>query len=172
VRADGRALKYAPDFCGDREIVDIAVHSSGEALEYAPKFRGDPDIVMTAITHGTSAIRFSDFTDNREFALMVMEKDGEALEYLSERLQKDREIMRIAITQDPHALASSKWCADDPEMVLLALEKSRSVFRSASARLRNDRNFIIDVVKKHRSVFNCLPEIMKTDPEILKILGK
>ena len=50
VTSEGWALRHAPAFQADREIVLAAVTSNGYALQYAPAFQADREIVLVAVT--------------------------------------------------------------------------------------------------------------------------
>jgi len=109
VKQSGYALQYAnKSFHGDREVVLAAVRQQvlhrgqgyGYALAFADKsLKADREFMLAAVkVDGMTALENSDnsLLADREFMLAAVKQDGDALEYASEELQQDEELMKVA----------------------------------------------------------------------------
>jgi len=110
---DGRAFQYAsPELQNDREVVITAVTKCSLVLSLLPKqFQNDKEIVILAIQHGAVFEYASEeLRDSLEILFIAMERDTWAINYASNRLKKECEIVRSIIRQygmsavfsDPH----------------------------------------------------------------------
>ena len=76
-----------------------------------------------------------------------MKKTGIALEYASEELQQDREIVLAAVKEDGWALQyASEELQRDPDIVVAAVKHNGWTLQSASEELRRDRDFLLAAV--------------------------
>ncbi len=152
VQSTSFALKYASEkLRADREVVITALKCDGFGFEYVSKeLRNDPDIIMSAIEgkyFPTSKINnklFNILTNNQEFMLKAISKDGFNLAWASERLQNDREIVITAIKNNNRRILAnvSYELRNDRDIVLMAIKKSGLELKYTSDRFRNDLEIV------------------------------
>jgi len=89
--------KITPSIIADEKIIEELVDiSSGKVLDYLKKYNlTNKNIFIKAIEFDCSCLEYMDETlaDDKEFIKILASIDEEALEYASERVRKDREIV-------------------------------------------------------------------------------
>ena len=89
--------KITPSILADEKVVEEFIDISfGEALDYVANYNlTNKDIFTKAIKYGCRFLKFMDDTlaDDKEFMKTLTAIDKEALEYASERVRTDREIV-------------------------------------------------------------------------------
>lgn len=101
-----------PEALNNKGIILDAVHKDGAALQYASEdLRNDPEVVEAAIDKSTlpGSDNFLFASDNlrsdRKFILKLIHKgDWDIIEYMSEALKNDEEILLEATRQHDRAL--------------------------------------------------------------------
>ena len=79
--------------------------------------------------------------------MVVVQNDGLALEFASDELKNDKEIVLLAISQYGEALYyASDELRNDKEIVMAAIKQDGEVLEYASNELRKDKEFILQVV--------------------------
>ena len=120
-------------FCGyelqsDELFISKLVQENGRTLQFAcPRFRNNKEIVMLAVAqrrfNGLQYVS-EELQDDRDVVLLAVQHDGRALEYASDRLRSDKEIVLVAVQQDGEALEyASETSRDDPLIVLEAVRQ-------------------------------------------------
>ncbi len=109
VAKSGWQLKYALNhFKDDKSVVLAAVKNDGMALAHASeRLQNDEDIVMAAIGESGQAIKYANerFWADRQAMLVVIQTFGYGLfEYGSEELKKDKELVLLALKNNPRTL--------------------------------------------------------------------
>ncbi|KAG2387274.1 hypothetical protein C9374_001606 [Naegleria lovaniensis] len=200
VRKNGHALLYVDDvFLQDREIILAAVQQNGEALRYnqALELKDDREIIFEAIKQtkkafqwiSTSLLRNTHFMlqalkfvgaeiyifdySNKEIMLKAVQDLGFLLEFSSDELKKDRDIILTAVRKAiklgcKNVLEyASQEVATDKEFVLKALKfNSLEVIESLNSNFKAEKEIILEAVKNDgRSLFYASKELQK-DPEL------
>ena len=134
----GYVIRYASlRLQKDKSFLLRAAKNNGNILEdVAVKFRNDKEIVSEAIRHSFG---------------------GSALQHASDRLKKDKKfIMTILTSQEPKYFLPvvmieflDPKLKNDEEIILTAIEKKAgNALKYASPRLRNNRNFVYNLLPK------------------------
>jgi len=104
VMANGMALQFAVEWQTDKDVVCAAVSRDCFALRYvADTLKADREVILAAL-EGQShrdvlRLAAEPMRDNKEVVLAVLRKHGYALEFASERLRADPEVVQVAISQ-------------------------------------------------------------------------
>lgn len=148
VRSHGRALEFVdPDLIDrDRELVMEALIRNPRAYKSARDHRNDPEIIDFVLRKDPRTLASMipmDFFD-KPFLLEVMQKIP--FEYF------------LGYAKD--------YVMHDPELMLFGIVQNESLFQFAGLALKNDRDFILQAVKKNGLVLKYVaPE--KKDREII-----
>ena len=118
--------------------------------------------------------------NNKNIVLAVMKKNGYLLEYTSDELKNDREVVITAISNsNGQALQyASEQLKNDREVIFTALKYNSDLLKHASDELKNDREIIIAALQKNASeygsecVLKYVSDDFKNDFEIVKIAIK
>lgn len=114
------------------------------------------------------------YTDRNE-ALQELELGNHVLEWCSDELRGDKELVMLEMQWDGVeqfetvlAFASEDLCADK-EVVLAALKWDGYAIRYASDALKNDREVVMAAVQNdiYGEVFKCIGETLQADLEII-----
>jgi hypothetical protein len=119
----------------------MTCESKEEGIAPDPQ-RSDRDVVLAAVRHDGYALQFAsdELKDDKEIVLTAIETyEGDVLEYASERLKDDR------------------------ETVLAAVRRCENSIGFASERLRHDDEVIRAVLDAHPGQFENLPEDVQED---------
>lgn len=96
---------------------------------------------------------------NKELMLVVVAKNGLALEYASEALKADKEVVLAAVAQDGDAL---EYASD-------ALKTDKEVVLRAKGFDNTDREAVLEAVAKDWKVLRFAPPELQADEELLEI---
>ncbi len=118
----------------DREFVKNAVRSNGYTLEYAKKFRNDYEVVKIAV-----------------------EDSPEAIQYASNNLKKNIDIVKTALSNSKYNLIFSLACMkkynDDDKLVKLALRANGANICYTSRRIRDNYEMAKYALEHQRDVY-------------------
>ena len=94
----------------------------------------------------------ADLRDNYEVVLAAVQNDGTALEYASARLKGNKNIVLAAVTQNGEALKfAAPLLTKDREIVLAAVENCTGALLYASPTLKNDKEIILTTLKNFKN---------------------
>ena len=202
LKKDGLDLEFVTDkLKNDSCVVKTAIAENGDALIFAAeRFLNDKNMVLEAIktSHHPSIVyqKLSDSMKNdREVIIKCVLASGEMIPYLSEKHQKDPEILDLLITRYGNYLiyqgadfirnddkivrkcikscglslryASTKF-KSDPEIVLDVIKKFPSSIQYASYGLLEDKEFILQCIQVNHSIFRYLPLELRNCKDIVK----
>ncbi len=85
---------------------------------------------------------------NREEVLSAVENYASVLSFVDNSLLKDRSFALEAVKLNGNAIKYLNLFKDDIEVVRYAIEESSGAFEYISERLRNDKEFVFDAIKK------------------------
>lgn len=165
------------------EFILLAVQLGNLQLEDLDEFwRSNREIVKSAliynkeIKNSRSSLQFASqsLQDDREIVLMAIENTPFALQFASERLQDDKEIVLAAIKNSCYSLQFiSERLQDDKEVVLTAMQNSVFALQLASERLRKElednREFILSFIKKSSFALQFASPRLRDDKEIVLV---
>ena len=113
---------------------------------------------------------------DRDIILIAVKKGGSSLEYASSELKNDKEIVFEAVNEAPSAIAyASSEILDDAVFLNKIIEIPETDFKcpywhvleNASDRLKNDRDFVLSIIKKDGVTIKLVNDIFKGDEEII-----
>jgi predicted RNA-binding protein (virulence factor B family) len=175
VSNSGGALQFADkELKKDRQIVMQAVNKDGNVLQYAdPIFWKDREIVMTAINGSAYALEYADISlrKDREIVLKIANSyEGRAIMFAADDLKKDRELVLQAIKSDPSAFDFIDSSLKRDKNILS--EVLSSVFWSDAVmyvdnKLKNDREFVRNILLKNGNFFQFISPELKKDKELI-----
>lgn len=157
---------------------------SGSELENASnELKSNKNVVLEILKFSDNigipaAIKYSNdnIRSDRDIILIAVKKQGLSLEYASSELKSDKEIVFEAVNEEPSAIAfASSEILDDTEFLNKIIEITETDFKSpywhvlenASDRLKNDRVFVLSIIKKNGLAFKLVNDIFKADEEMI-----
>lgn len=161
---NGNILRFCPlSYRNNRDIVIRALNNMNR-----PYFH--------SFTSVREIIRFIPYplNNDEEIASIAVAKDSDNFKYLSEELRNNKQILEIALRQyqfgnSPLEFASNNL-KNDTEIVMLAIEKdslySPIAFSFASDNLKNNKQFVLEVVKKNGFTLKFASIILRRDFEV------
>lgn len=130
--------------------------------------RASPDDLMTP----RSAVAATQ--NNRATVLAAVARDGRALEYASDELKNDREIVLAAVKQT-HGRAlehASDELRNDRSFMLKAIEMDATCFKYATEDQRSDRELVLAAVSQLGFMLAYAPEHLRLDPIVVMAARK
>lgn len=117
----------------NRESLLVVVNQNGLAIRNASdELRNDPEVVLSAIRNDTKANQYvvgSKLFSNVDFMREVVKYTEEALQYASEILQNDYEIVQRSVQYNGKSLLyASNELKKDRDIVLKAIEQNGDAF--------------------------------------------
>lgn len=155
-------LRFVKDCYITREIAEIAVEKDYHYLTLTP-FKADEKLGIKAVRkNGFFIDRLLDLKDNFNVVKAAVEKDGLALEYVSDRLKSNYDIVKAAVCCEDQGGAikyASKELRSNKELVILAYEKGGyRLDLGISKDLLKDIDVQRAVVSKRPDNFDLLPD--------------
>lgn len=186
VRNRWSALQFASESTrNDKEIILTAIVQDGQALQYASKLlQNDPEVVLAALKQKPEALRYASrdilqrvqkcelasgevwagYDKNK--ALSAVQKDGLALQFVSDELKSNTEVVLAALKTSPTAVkfaspalclafreaglaSADEWKGADRKVVFSAVRKNGLALEFASDDLRSDRQIVLVAVKQN-----------------------
>ena len=152
-----------------------AVSNDGYALEYASEaLKADREVVMAAIENIGYALQYAseELRSDSQFILAAVEKNGYALKYASDVLKADPEVVLAAVTQNGKALFDAdEALRADRGIVMAAIKECGIAFFYAdffvSQKIKADRDFILEVVKKDGYILSHASEALRADKTVV-----
>ena len=160
VEENGENLKnLEPHFWKDKHVALLAIKRAPSAFKYLDSsLRSNKDFIRTAVEiGGIDVLKDVDkkLSDDKKFVLSLVQINGKALNYASERLKQDREIVLAAINQCALALEFADWgLKNDEEIVLTAIKRNGEAIRYASLNMCKNRTIVLAAVKDWGPAFN------------------
>ena len=106
--------------------------------------------------------------DDREIVLAAVTKSGSALEFASDKLKDDKEIVLTAVTNRGYSLqyASTKL-KDDKEIVLVAVTNGGFALQYASDKLKDDKEIVLAALDNKGRALEYASDKLKDDREFI-----
>jgi len=179
VQFDADVLKLTSVAVRDNmEVVTAAVTKKGSVFQYASEgLRNNKQLVMRAIqqqtilsvSEGGHALQHASLRlrSDKKVVLRAVQTCGLALEFASEELQDDIEVVRAAIQPlhewlKGHPLRfASERLRDNIDVVSEAMLHDPAAWRFASRRLRGDKNFVLRALAVKHSTANSLKDVSR-----------
>lgn len=182
IKNDYTALEFIDkSLLEDSTIIWNAISINGEALLYFdPKLRKDRQLILTAVSSNGLAYKYIDTSliNDQEILRYAISNNGLALQFATDSLKSDREIVFTAIQKtnpsDNVFQYADKKFMNDKELVLMTIDglfltEFNTFYESLNDTLRNDKDLIIEFVKRdnyHANIFKKLDNYYRKDRTI------
>lgn len=182
----GHLLQYAGlEFKNTKDLAMTALETSKEGhipnlvKSLSLELRNDKDVIFKAANKNVGALEHAspEIKAERSFMLSLVKNHPYCFNYMNNELKNDKELIDIALSQ-PNPTGSpndvlkslSDDFKDDKEIVKKAVQQSGMVLRHASTRLRNDKEFVLELIKINKDAKfgigeDLQEEIGKNDPQ-------
>jgi len=176
------------------EVVLTAVRQSAWTLKFASeRLRGNLEVVLAATTRRDGdVLKFASKTlrgDCEAMAAIIRASSGYVFKYASKALRGDPKLLRLALQTDDRALEfASEELRGDREIVLEAVRaranrernygldpcqrRNNHPFSYATEELRQDRDFVLKAVATQGECLHFAATELKTDRELVEIAVK
>jgi hypothetical protein len=162
----------------DRDIAFVSLIMDYRALEYIPKELIDRDLVLALVKEkGLLLKHFNKYQNDPGIALEAIEQNPRALEFASDEIKDNLDIVVPAIVKLPHALHfASDRLKNDQGVVLTAIKKSGYSISYASPELQINIPFLINAININNNVIPHLggksKKIINENKELEKLYWK
>lgn len=156
----------------DKDFMLYFLPSCAHALQYlSDRLKEDKDIVEAATTSNGYAIKFASkkWQDDVNLAMkVVVNNHTNNLQYLSDRLKDNREVVIAAVTcLGTNFQYASERLRDDDEIVMIAMQQSAYMIKHASERINNNKDYALFACnQKADNIWTVLP-IYKEDYDVV-----
>jgi hypothetical protein len=181
VRNNGLALEFASETLrGDKEVVKAAFVSTGLSLQFADiTLRKDEQFFIHLFSNSDSFHKadegFQFFDDsirfNRNLLMHAMQETESAkpIQYTSNELKKDREIIEDGICFNYSSLSfASRGFTDDEDIMLDAVNCYAENLEYASDRLKNDTEIVSAAVDEDGDCIRFASEELRSNRSLLE----
>lgn len=138
---DPRTLKFIPQELQTKEMVIAAVMKNGRVLEFAKNFQGDKVIVTEAIKQDGFALDFAsdELKEDTEVVDLAYKQNHRSFRSSSPKLKADEKYMEPKVREFPELIEfASDVLKDKKEFVEIATAKNPKLIKHASARVRRE----------------------------------
>lgn len=166
-------------FKKDEEVSMFAIKKDYTLLEFVPSiFKDTKSFMKNAISINPYALCYASkkLKNDRKLALYAVLKEPNVYKFLSKILQEDITILGM-VEKKKSDLARRDILLfqnlqlearhEDEDFIYNTIQKDASFIKKASAKLRNNRFFILDLVAKNPSVFKHVKREFKNDTDIV-----
>lgn len=153
----------------DRNFIATALNSNNkDIIEKAcnwlfatDNFKDDKDLILAAIKNNGSMLGKAgkEYKSDKEIVLSAIESNTKAVNFMDEKFFNDPEVMLSAFKKSSQPLAHEK----DYNHYDLDFK----MFPQLSDNLKNDKNFICQVLKINNLLFQVIPEELKKDRDVI-----
>jgi len=156
----------------NKEEAIAAVSKDGMRLRNLVEWKADREVVMAAAEETTGkALQFASeaLRADREVVMTYVALDGEALEFASEALRADKGVVMEAVSHAGEMLEfASTELQEDKEVVMAAMSNNGHGYPFASEELQLDREVIMEALRTtDGNVFEYFPENVQYDGEVV-----
>jgi hypothetical protein len=125
-------------------------------------------MVLAAVKNNGRALEYAsdDLRGDKEVVLAAVKNDGSAIEFASASLQKDKDVLLASVKNNIYALYYYPELKDDKDIFMSASAIGYSL-QFASPALRNDKEFILSLVKKNGMVLEYASFALKQDKDVI-----
>jgi len=157
----------------DEEVVSAAVMNTGMALEYAsPRLRADKRIALLAVKSVGMAITFVEGEAYQDKEVIYAAIRSNPCVYNRVLVRPDLATTKFALSCDGCLLGCTPgWMQDSKEIVLLAIEQDPFAIKHASPRLRGDEDVAMEAVRSGMTLKYVSNELTNHKPIVLKAVA-
>ncbi|KAG2373032.1 hypothetical protein C9374_012878 [Naegleria lovaniensis] len=158
----------------DREFVLKIVSHFGPSLQFvSDALRNDREIALAAISERPYAFKFAsqEWKNDREIVRAALTGKGSCIISLvecDESIQRDEEIMQLAVKRNGNSLSSALHCIKSSfPVVFQAVSQNGLALQYASLELRNDREIVLQAVSQNGFALEHASHELRNDREII-----
>jgi hypothetical protein len=149
----------------NRDIVTSVIQKDGIQLKYAStELQNSRQLVLKAVSNSDYLEDASEkFRDNIKIVTKSVENNGCTLKYASKRFKDNEEIVKLAVKSNPDAFQfASNRLRNNYEFAKLVGE-----LNYCSARLKNNKKFVIAIVRINGIQYNYCSNELKNDEDVV-----
>ena len=129
-------------------------------------------MVMTAVSQNGHALEFAtdELRGDREVVMKAVSENGYALEHATEELRADREVAMKAVSQEGPALQHAREeMRGDREVVMKAVSQNGYALKHATEELRGDREVVMRAVSENGHALEHATDELRGDREMMEV---
>ena len=160
-------------FANDKEFMLALLAYNGTYLEHASEeLKADKEVIMAALKSGYS-LPYEHVSDalktDRDYLLEIVSLDAYCLEFFSEELKQDEQIVLAAAKH--FGDAALEFGADkfktNKNIITEAVKSSSKVLSFLAENEKNDKNLVITAVKHHGYALQYASEELRNDKDVV-----
>ena len=135
-----------------------------------PQNRKNTKLARLAVQHHGKLILLFDesIRNSREIVKLAIKNDPDALEYAGEQLKKDKSVVLAALAKNASLLRfADVSLRNNPDVVLAAIKKSPTSFAYAGKRLKKDRSFVLLAIQNGANALRYADQSLMHDRQLL-----
>jgi hypothetical protein len=149
IKEDGMALSFTRLSIIRRDLCILALESNPEIFRHMPFHRNDKELALLAVSDSGSKFEHTS-------------GEGLMLEFVSDNLKKNRDVVTAAVTFDGMSLLfAHETLQDDDVIVMTAIKENGMALQFASPKLKKRRDIVIAAVTQNEETG---PAILDADP--------
>jgi len=161
------------DWTNKVQVLD-QVNKEGTLLRKASKaLKQDKDVIKVSVLNNSDAFRKVDadyksiLAKDKPFFLEILKKNGLLLEYASDELQSDVDIVSTAITNNGLSIRYADNFIHDPSIVFMAISQNGMALEFASEELQNNFFIVFNAVLQNGFAIQFASEDLKKNKDIV-----
>ena len=178
---------FSENILSDKDILNICF-SINDKVEFKKKlyentwaikyiepnlWKDDLKIIQKALKNDGSLFEIlpEEFKHNKRLALIAIKNFPDALEYCSEELYDDEEIINAALQEDSEDILSyaSDRLRSNYDIVYKAVKVDGLNLQYASEVLQDNKEIVLQAIKDYGGALYYASERLKNDPELIKL---
>lgn len=166
----------------DKDVVKAAISNNGNAINYASlDLQNDPIILYLSAKKCPEVLKDKDMYlrtavknlieeySNKEKVLNKVQEYGMQLEYASDELKNDKDVVEKAITSCGAAIKfASKELKNDKDLAIKAVQQYGLALEYLPNELKNDKDVVLEAVSKHGAAIKFASNELKNDKEVIE----
>ena len=160
-------------FANDREFMLALLAYNGTYLEHASEeLKADKEVIMAALQSGYS-LQYEHVSDtlktDKDFLLEIVSLDAFCLEFFSEELKQDEQIVLAAAKHfgDAALEFGAEKFKTNKNIITEAVKSSGKALSFLAENEKNDKNLVITAVKHHGYALQYAPEQLQNDKDVV-----
>jgi hypothetical protein len=184
VRADSQFIQYASDSLkSDAHIIKLAIENSLFSVSHIPieHIRSNPTIIELIIDKQADIkmlldILTPELLDDKDIVLHLVNKRGAMLEYASDRLKLDGDVVQAAISNNPASAVyvPADYIKVNLSIVKLIIDKSHNqqhlidiLPNDILAEISDNKDIVLHLVERYGPMIQMASQRLKNDIEVV-----
>lgn len=143
--------------CEDRELIYSYLAFNGALLQHVHnRFKKDPLAVTIATDNDHNALLFADkdLRDDKTLVLRIVQRNGWAIQYASERLQLDKDVALASLRSGTDTRLIHPSLLNNHDIATAALQSNAFVFRTLPDALKKDLTILKTAIQQDVAILN------------------